>query len=162
MVKGVFSFCLCPKWNLSLCDNNERFAFYSASLRWGALFIFIKGVLMKKNLSLLFTTFIICTLVFAVTSCSFGNYEDKLLGQWGCHSGGKSIIYEFEKNDQGDYTATCGTSNGIGSPQIYMFDEFSASSSVITFKQGGKQTKHNYSFEDDYLYIDGLEFEKID
>ena len=43
-----------------------------------------------------------------------------------------------------------------------MFDEFSASRTVITFRQDGKQTKNNYYFEDGYLYIDGLEFEKFE
>ena len=87
---------------------------------------------------------------------SSGAYEEKLLGTWVCHSGTNTIMYVFEKEADGTYTAGCITSSGI-----YAFDEFSASKRVITFRQNGKQTKHNYFFEDDYLYIDDLEFERV-
>lgn len=115
---------------------------------------------MKK----IFTLFLTIATMLSLFSCSpqAKNYEDELIGKWGCHSGGKSIIYFFEEDEDGSYTASCATSYGGSAPQIYMFDEFSASKKVITFKQDGKQTKHYYYFEDGYLYIDDLEFEKLD
>ena len=111
---------------------------------------------MKKTTLFLFIVLIITT---SLLSCSSESYEDKLLGKWVCASGGQIIMYEFEKDTEGNYTATCATSVSGSSPDIYMFDEYSASGKVITFKQDGKQTKSNYSIEDGYLYIDGLEFE---
>ena len=117
---------------------------------------------MKKLASLVLVFAITATLLTVMSSCETSNHEDKLLGTWVCSSGGKTIMYTFEKEENGDYTAVCATTYGSSSPSIYMFDEFSASRTVITFRQDGKQTKNNYYFEDGYLYIDGLEFEKFE
>jgi len=120
---------------------------------------------MKKLSSLLISVLLICTLTFAFAACSSSNYEDyedELLGRWVTSSNGKTIMYSFDKESDGTYKAACATqSSWSSSPSIYMFDEFSASETVITFKQDGKQTKHYYHFADGYLYIDGLEFEKM-
>lgn len=111
---------------------------------------------MKK----LFALTLVLLLLFSFSAClPAESYEDKLLGKWVTSSGNMSIMYSFEKN--GDtYTAGCVTQNG-SDRDYYIFDSFSASSSVITFNQDGKTKKEYYHFKDGYLYIDNLEFTKI-
>ena len=117
---------------------------------------------MKKLLSVILVLIICLVTICSCESASNGNYEEKLLGTWVTSSGGETIMYFFEKEDDGTYTAGCITQHKDYSRETYMFDEFSASRTVITFRQDGKQTKNNYYCEDGYLYIDGLEFEKFE
>lgn len=114
---------------------------------------------MKRILAILISLVLMVSVVACSESTS--NYEDKFIGNWGCISGNKSIMYFFEKDDNGNYTAMCATTVG-GDHNMYAFDKYTASSKVITLYQDGTATKYNYSFEDEYLYLDGLEFEKVD
>ena len=106
---------------------------------------------MKKLLAFV----LVITFLVLLVSCSSSQYEEKFLGTWVSSSGGQTIMYTFEYKD-GVYSARCIT----GDYDTYLFDKYSASSKVITFYQDGTSTKHYYSFEDGYLYIDELEFEK--
>ena len=111
--------------------------------------------------SLILSIFLIIFTTVSFISCST-TYEYLFLGTWVCASGYQQIFYQFKKKDDGTYYAFGSTKSGSGTAKDYMFDEYSATRTVLTFKQsGGKQTKHNYYFEDGYLYIDGLEFEKF-
>ena len=76
---------------------------------------------------------------------------------WATSSGGNAIIYSFYK-ENGEYKAGCITSNY----SVYEFNKYTATSKTITLYQDGKTTKYYYSFEDGYLYMDGLEFEPFD
>lgn len=127
---------------------------------------------MKKKSTILLTwiyiSILICISIVSFSACSINDvgssngdaYEEKLLGTWVSQSGKNTIMYVFEKDSNGQYTASVITSSG-GTPDIYSFDKFSASKRVITLNQNGKQTKWNYFFEDEYLYIEDLEFEKF-
>ena len=94
-----------------------------------------------------------------LTACSANNstskqYEEQFIGKWATSSGSKAIIYSFYEED-GVYKAGCVTSGY----NVYQFDKYTATGKTITLYQDGKTTKYYYSFEDGYLYMDGLEFE---
>ena len=111
---------------------------------------------MKKKNHVLFILIFILIWIFAML-ISFSAFsandgkpeissnEEKLLGTWICQSGKNTVMYVFEKESNGQYSASLSTSSG-STPEIYFFDEFSASKRVITFRQNGKQTKHKYFF----------------
>ena len=109
---------------------------------------------MKKRLLPL----VLCCIVF-LAACSANTnttkrYEEQFIGKWATSSGDKAIIYSFYIED-GEYKAGCVTSGY----NVYMFDKYTATGKTITLYQDGKTTKYYYSFEDGYLYMDGLEFE---
>ncbi len=116
-----------------------------------------------KVKSLFLSVLLLLFSTFSFISCSTSKtYEDQFLGFWICSSGGKIISYQFKQNDDGTYYALGSTKYGSEPQSTYWFDEFSASRTVLTLKQkGGKQMKYYYSFEGEYLYLDGLEFERL-
>lgn len=102
---------------------------------------------------------LILSCLVLLTACSANNstskqYEEQFIGKWATSSGDKAIIYSFYKED-GVYKAGCVTSGY----NVYQFDKYTATGKTITLYQDGKATKYYYSFEDGYLYMDGLEFE---
>ena len=109
---------------------------------------------MRKRLFILVLCFIAL-----LTACSSNSkqYEEQFIGKWATSSGGKSIIYSFYEKD-GEYKAGCVTNDYT----VYQFDKYTATGKTITFYQDGRTTKFYYSFEDGYLYMDGLEFEPFD
>lgn len=105
-----------------------------------------------RNIALVLALVMMSCTLFACGSDS--QHEEKFIGKWATHSGGNTVIYSFYE-ENGVYKATCMTSGY----KMYEFDKYTATNKTITLYQNGTSTKYYYSFEDGYLYMDGLEFE---
>lgn len=112
---------------------------------------------MKRILSLIVLSCLVLLAACSASTKTSKNYEEQFIGKWATGSGSTAIIYSFYIED-GEYKAGCVTSDY----DVYEFDKYTATGKTITLYQNGKTLKYYYSFEDGYLYMDGLEFEPFD
>ena len=107
---------------------------------------------MKKLLLMMMVSlFIIQPLV----SCSSNEHEEALLGTWGYTDGNDALVlYCFRKDDSGNYNAIAMVTVG-GRYSQTEFEEFSATSDEIVFRQkDGTETTTYYRIDGEWLYLD--------